>query len=135
MAFHFFDNTDLGDSRMIRTPILYGRLETYFSKVLIQHPDTLMRHIPRIVKLTESDSAMFRYMVVYLFNHFRESQIMGHDAVAVKIIDDYYLSGKAYWISDETHDSLEEDANRLRPNLIGRKAVNLVMDTYSGIPH
>ena len=131
---HFFDNVDLSDSRLIRTPVLYGRLKTYFSRILIQHPDTLIRHIPEIVSLTEADSTMFRYMVVFLFNQFRESQIMGHDGVVVKIIDDYYLSGKAYWISDETYKSLEEDAERISPNLIGKKAVNLVMNTYEGIP-
>lgn len=129
---HFFDNIDLTDSRLVRTPILHGRLKSYFSNVLIQHPDTLIRAIPKIVDRCDGDSVMFRYLVVFLFNHFRESPIMGHDGVAVKIIDDYYLSGKANWISDETYKSLSDDANRLRSNLIGIKAVDLVMETYAG---
>lgn len=131
---HFFDNIDLSDSRLVRTPILHSRLDTYFSRVLIQHPDSISRMIPEIVNKTEGDSVMFRYLVVFLFNHFRESPIMGHDGIAVKIIDDYYLSGKANWISEETYQSLSEDANRLRTNLIGKKAVDLVMETYSGQP-
>lgn len=131
---HFFDNIDLSDSRLVRTPILHNRLSTYFSKVLIQHPDSLNRIIPRIVNLAEGDSVMFRYLVVFLFNHFRESPIMGHDGITVKIIDDYYLSGKANWINEDTFKSLSEDANRLRTNLIGKKAVDLVMETYSGQP-
>jgi thiol-disulfide isomerase/thioredoxin len=129
---HFFDNIDLSDSRLVRTPILHNRLSTYFSKVLIQHPDSLSRMIPIIVDKTEGDSVMFRYLVVFLFNHFRESPIMGHDGITVKIIDDYYLSGRANWINQETFESLSEDANRLRTNLIGKKAVDLVMETYSG---
>lgn len=131
---HFFDNIDLSDSRLVRTPILNSRLDTYFSKVLIQHPDSISRMIPEIVNKTEGDSIMYRYLVVFLFNHFRESPIMGHDGIAVKIIDDYYLSGKANWITEETFESLREDANRLRTNLIGKKAVELVMETYSGQP-
>ncbi len=130
---HFFDNIDLSDSRLIRTPILYNRLETYFSRVLIQHPDSLYSVIPTIVNKSDGDSVMFRYLVVFLFNHFRESPIMGHDGITVKIIDDYYLSGKAYWIDEETYKSLSEDANRLRTNLIGKKAVDLVMETYTGL--
>lgn len=129
---HFFDNIDLSDSRLVRTPILHNRLSTYFSKVLIQHPDSLNRIIPTIVDKSDGDSVMFRYLVVFIFNHFRESPIMGHDGITVKIIDDYYLSGKANWITEETYNSLSEDANRLRTNLIGEKAVDLVMETYSG---
>lgn len=129
---HFFDNIDLSDSRLVRTPILHNRLKTYFSRILIQHPDSLNSVIPEIVSKSEGDSVMFRYLVVFLFNHFRESPIMGHDGVTVKIIDDYYLSGKANWIDKETYNSLSEDANRLRTNLIGKKAVDLVMETYNG---
>jgi len=131
--YHFFDNVDLSDSRLIRTPILYGKLESYFSRMVIQHPDSIMKRIPEIVEQTRSDSAMFRYMVVYLFNHFRNSTIMGHDGVVVKIIDDYYLSGEADWITEETFHSLKDDADRLRPSLIGKKGVNFIMETYSGM--
>lgn len=129
---HFFDNVDLSDRRLIRTPVLHSKLNTYFTRIVIQHPDTLNRVIPRIIEKSEGDSVMFRYLVVFVFNHFRESQIMGHDGVTVKIIDDYYLSGKANWVSEETLTSLRRDADRLRTNLIGRTAVDLVMETYAG---
>ncbi len=130
---HFFDNVDLSDSRLIRTPILYGKLETYFRRILIPHPDSLIRTIPKIVEMTKSDSAMFRYMVVYLFNHFKNSDVMGHDGVMVKIIDDYFLSGEAYWITEDTYNTLKDDADRLRPSLLGKKGANFIMDTYGGV--
>ena len=76
---------------------------------------------------------VFQFVSVFLFNHFRESEIMGHDAVVVKLADDIYLSGKADWVSQEFKDDLKKQVDLIRPNLIGKKAQNLVMDSYKGI--
>jgi hypothetical protein len=130
---HYFDNLSLTDERLLRTPLLYSRLESFFSNVLIQAPDTINKEIDRLIKKCSSNHKIFQFVSVFLFNHFRESQIMGHDAVMVKIADDIYLSGKADWITKEFRDDLKKQIDMVRPNLIGKKAQNLVMDSYKGI--
>lgn len=130
---HFFDNIDLTDERLIRTPILQARLNTFFTNVLIQSPDTINKEIDKLIDKVKGNYKIFQFISVYLFNHFRESEIMGHDAVVVKLADDIYLSGKADWVSDEFKDDLRKQVDRIRPNLIGKKSVNLIMDSYKGI--
>ncbi len=130
---HFFDNIDLTDERLLRTPILYARLNTFFTNVVIQAPDSINKEIDKIVKRCEGNYKVYQFVTVYLFNHFRESEIMGHDAVMVKLADDIYLSGKADWVSKEFKDDLRKQIDLVRPNLIGKKAQNLVMDSYNGI--
>jgi thiol-disulfide isomerase/thioredoxin len=130
---HFFDNIDFTDERLLRTPILYGKLNTFFSNVLIQAPDSINKEIDKIIQKCKSDYKVFQFVAVYLFNHFRESEIMGHDAVMVKLADDIYLSGKADWVTKEFKDDLRKQIDLIRPNLIGKKAENLVMDSYKGI--
>jgi thiol-disulfide isomerase/thioredoxin len=130
---HFFDNIDINDERLIRTPILQARLNTFFTNVLIQSPDTINKEIDKLIDKVKGNYKVFQFVSVYLFNHFRESEIMGHDAVVVKLADDIYLSGKADWVSDEFKDDLRKQVERIRPNLIGKKAVNLIMDSYKGI--
>jgi thiol-disulfide isomerase/thioredoxin len=130
---HYFDNIDLTDERLLRTPILYARLNAFFTNVIIQAPDSVNKEIDRIIKKCEHNYKIYQFVAVYLFNHFRESEIMGHDAVMVKLADDIYLSGKADWVSKEFKDDLRKQIELLRPNLIGKKAQNLVMDSYSGI--
>jgi thiol-disulfide isomerase/thioredoxin len=129
---HFFDNIDLTDDRILRTPILYARLEAFFSNVIIQYPDSINREIDKIIKKCESNYKVFQFVSVFLFNHFRESEIMGHDAVMVKLADDIYLSGKADWTTKEFRDDLAKQVELLRNNLIGMKAKDLVMNSYSG---
>ena len=130
---HFFDNIDLTDERLLRTPILYARLNAFFSSVVIQLPDSINKEIDKIIQKCKSNKKLFQFVSVYLFNHFRESEIMGHDAVIVKLADDIYLSGKADWVSKEFKDDLRKQVELIRPNLIGKKAENLVMDSYKGI--
>jgi len=130
---HFFDNTDLSDERLIRTPILYARLEAFFTNVLIQSPDSINKEIDKLLLKCSGNYKIFQFVSVFLFNHFRESEIMGQDAVLVKLADEIYLSGKADWVTKEFKDDLRKQVNLLRPNLIGKKAENLVMDSYKGI--
>ncbi|MGB8490103.1 MAG: thioredoxin-like domain-containing protein [Bacteroidales bacterium] len=130
---HFFDNTDLSDERLLRTPILQARLNSFFTNVLIQAPDTIDREIDRLIAKVQGDPKLFQFVAVWLFNHFSQSEVMGHDAVMVKLADDIYLSGKAPWVSKEFRDDLRKQVELIRPNLIGKKAVDLVMDSYKGI--
>ena len=130
---HYFDNIDLTDERLLRTPILYARLNTFFTSVVIQAPDSINKEIDRIIRKCEVNYKVYQFVAVFLFNHFRESEIMGHDAVLVKLADDIYLSGKADWVSKEFKDDLRKQVELMRPTLIGKKAQNIVMDSYSGI--
>jgi thiol-disulfide isomerase/thioredoxin len=130
---HFFDNIDLSDERLLRTPILYGKLNVFFTNVVIQSPDSINKEIDKIIRKCKSNYKIYQFVAVYLFNHFRESEIMGHDAVMVKLADDIYLSGKADWVSKEFKDDLKKQIDLIRPNLIGKKAENMIMDSYKGI--
>lgn len=130
---HYFDNIDLTDERLVRTPILQARLNTFFTNVVIQAPDSINREIDKLINKVRNNHSVFQFVSVFLFNHFRESEIMGHDAVVVKLADDIYLSGKADWVNKEFRDELRKEVDLIRPNLIGKKAHNLVMDSYKGI--
>ncbi|MFZ0282966.1 MAG: thioredoxin-like domain-containing protein, partial [Bacteroidales bacterium] len=130
---HFFDNTDLTDERLLRTPILQARLNAFFTNMVIQSPDSINKEIDRLIYKVKDNYKIYQFVAVFLFNHFWESGIMGHDAVVVKLADDIYLAGKADWVSTEFKDDLRKQVELIRPNLIGRKAHNLVMDSYKGI--
>jgi thiol-disulfide isomerase/thioredoxin len=130
---HFFDNIDLTDERLLRTPILQARLNAFFTNDPIQSADSINKKIDKLIQKCQNNNKVFQFIAVYLFNHFRVSEIMGHDAVVVKLADDIYLSGKADWVSKEFKDDLRKQVDLIRPNLIGKKAENLVMDSYRGI--
>lgn len=130
---HYFDNIDLNDERILRTPILQSKLKVFFTNVVIQLADSINTEIDKIFEKCSANYKVFQFVAVYLFNHFRESEIMGHDAVIVKLADDIYLSGRADWTTKEWRDNLRKEVDRIRPNLIGVKAHDLVMNTFNSV--
>jgi peroxiredoxin len=130
---HFFDNIDINDERLLRTPILQAKLNTFFTNVVIQSPDSISKEIDKMIGKVKDNYKVFQFFSVYLFNHFRESEIMGHDAIVVKLADEIYLTNKADWVSKDFKDDLRKQVDRIRPNLIGVKAHDLVMDSYKGV--
>ncbi|HRX66912.1 MAG TPA: thioredoxin-like domain-containing protein [Tenuifilaceae bacterium] len=132
---HFFDNVDLTDDRLIRTPFFLGRLDTYFDRVLLPVPDTLTKYVARILDTTKENKRMFQYVVSHLLTKFQASQIMGMDAVFVYIAEKYYLSGDVDWISDEIKQKIQERVSDLKPNLIGQVAPNLNLKDFNNTAH
>jgi len=128
---HYLDNIDFSDPRFLRTPFFHNKLETFFTKVLIQNPDTINKYIDIVATQAEKNDAVFQYVIQYLINTFQKSTIMGMDNVFVHIAEEYYISGKADWISDETMGKLKEEVAKHRFNLVGNIAQDLKMETIN----
>ena len=127
---HYFDHVDLGDPRLLRTPLLHGRVIKYFDQVTPQHPDSINVAIDRLFEEVGNDEELFRYWLVTLFQKYEQSKIMGMDAVTIHLIENYYLSDMADWISADFEKKLREEVAFVKPNLIGRTAPELnVVDT------
>lgn len=129
---HFFDNIDFSEPGLIRSPVLGGKLEQFFRQVVIQMPDSINRETDRLLEKSSVNSDMFQYVAVWLMNRFATSEIMGHDAVVVHLADRVYLAGKAPWATEEYISDLRKRIERLRPNLIGMKAPELLMGSFAG---
>lgn len=129
---HFFDNIDFAEPGLIRSPVLGGKLDQFFRQVVIQMPDSIIMEADRVLAMSAADDDVFQYVAVWLMNRYASSEIMGHDAVVVHLADNIYLSGKAPWASEEYRTDLKKRVDRLRPNLIGEKAQELLMNSFTG---
>lgn len=129
---HYWDNINLSDEGILRTPIFESRLKGFFTNILIQTPDSLNIEVDRFIAKTEGNKNTYQYVVSYLLNHFNQSNIMSHDAVFVHIAENYYINKKAPWANEELMTKLKERVNRLRPNLVGKIAPNLVLESDNG---
>jgi thiol-disulfide isomerase/thioredoxin len=129
---HFFDNIDFSQPGLIRSPVLAGKLDQFFGQVVIQMPDSINKETDRVLVMSGKNKDMFQYVAVWLLNRYATSEIMGQDAVVVHIADSVYLTGKAPWAKAEYLSDLEKRVERLRPNLIGKKAAEMVMSSFAG---
>jgi thiol-disulfide isomerase/thioredoxin len=129
---HFFDNIDFSQPGLIRSPVLGGKLDQFFGQVVIQMPDSINKEADRVLEMSGRNKDMFQYVAVWLLNRYATSEIMGHDAVVVHLADSVYLAGKAPWANEEYLSDLAKRVERLRPNLIGKKAAEMVMSSFAG---
>ena len=127
---HFFDNIDFSDSRLLRTPIFFYKLNQFFTRVVIQIPDSVNIEAEKVIEKSKADKDVFQYVLQFIFNYANSSKIMGMDKTFVFLAEEYYLSGQATWVDSSFVEKIRDRVNDLTPNLIGNTAPELKMTTY-----
>jgi thiol-disulfide isomerase/thioredoxin len=129
---HFFDNINMSDERLVRSPMLIQKLDLYISdKVTVPHPDSVIIAVDKILALADGNEEVLKFSLAHLLNTYAKSKIVCMDAVYVHLVDNYYSKGKAEWISEESLKKIQEDADALRPLLCGKIAPDIAMQTLS----
>ncbi|MBR8537599.1 redoxin domain-containing protein [Carboxylicivirga sediminis] len=126
---HYFDNMQMDDPRILRTPFFTNKLENYFDNVLLQLPDTIIKESHRVIAMANSNYDMEKYLIQHLFNRANESKIMGMDAVLVSLGEAYYLNGRADWVDEEFLKNLQERVDKIKPNILGHTAADFKMQS------
>ncbi len=127
----YWDFIDLGDPRMLRTPILHNKLSNYFDKIIIQHPDTLIQNIDKLLD-RPMHQEIKNHFIWHLTLKYEYPDIMGLDQVFVHMVDRYFRTGTITGISNNIMENIEKRANKISKVLIGKPAPDLVMlDTSS----
>lgn len=132
MQRNYFNNINLKDERLLRTPFLFERIDYFVHKLHIQHPDSVAIAIDKVLRQMEPGSDMLKVYLSHYLNESARSKIVGMDAIYVYLIDNYYAKGKAPWTDEETLRKFKENADRLRPILIGRTAPDIEMERRDG---
>jgi thiol-disulfide isomerase/thioredoxin len=126
---HFFDNFDLADDRLIRTPILRAKVMRYLEQCIVHHPDSLAIGCDYVIEKTRANKETFKYWVTELLNEYAASKIVGMDAVYVALANKYYCSTplQADWVEPDVLENICKDAKALEPLLIGKIAPDIKM--------
>lgn len=128
---HYWDNVDLTDDDIVRTPAFHSKLEKYYSKaVMLQIPDSIISYTRKLVKKTAPKGTAFNYIVHFVTNKYEKSQIMGMDKVFVYMADAYYCpkeTTQAFWMNESSLTKVCERADKLRPIVVGAYAPRLIL--------
>ncbi|MEO1449039.1 MAG: DUF5106 domain-containing protein, partial [Bacteroidota bacterium] len=123
---HFWDNLDLGDSRMVRTPVYKQKVDEYLDKLTYQQADSLIPIVDSLISWSSPEDDAYQYMVSSLLNKYAEkaNKIMGMDGVYLHIVEKYYASGLAWWIDPDQLEEIIKKAEKLSPIIIGRPGLD-----------
>ena len=132
MQKNYFNMIDLTDERLVRTPFLFERVDYFVNKLQLQHPDTIKQAIDYVLEKMRPAEETFKYYLIHFLNHYAQSKIVGMDAVYVHIVDQYYAKGIADWTDEEQLQKIIENANELKPLLIGKTAPDIRLQDKEG---
>ncbi len=129
---HFWDDVDFEDERLVRTPILYNKLNTYLENLTPKNPDSINVACDLFIDKSRANPDLFKYAVVTLTHKYETSKLMGMDAVFVHLADKYYVGGEAEWADSATLAKVTQRVLRMKPNLLGKKAPRLILEGLDG---
>lgn len=124
---HFFDNMDIADPCLLRSPVLHPKVDQFIQKFAVQHPDSISQAIDYVVGKAKKNPDAYKYFLIHYLNFYAKSNIVGMDGVYVHIAKKYYCTGGADWVKTEDMEKICDNANRLEPILIGKIAPNITV--------
>ncbi len=125
---NFWNDIDIADPGLLRTPLLNAKIKEYLDNVVIQQSDSVIKEVDLLIAKASKNKEAFRYLLITLVNKYESSKVIDFDKVFVHIIETYYLTGKAdEWTNQETLDKLKNRVAMIKPNYLGNDAPQLIM--------
>lgn len=131
---HYFDNVDLGNPALLRTPVLDQRINYYLQNLTPNQADSIIISVDRLLTLMEPSKEAYQYYLSNFLNSYGNSKYIGMDAVYVHLATEYYGKGKAPWVSGENLAEIVDNAKRIKPILIGKQAPDFTVYKQDGTP-
>jgi hypothetical protein len=130
---HFWDGVNFQDDAMLRNPFFTNKIKQYFNSVVVQHPDSVCVEIDRMMLKTKQGTKMNMLLLAYFTQTYEIPKLMGMDKVFVYMVDNYFKTGKAKGVYDESViDIIIKRGNVLAPLQLGKTAPELYMIDIPG---
>ena len=122
----YFETIDVRHPAIFHTPILDQRFKYYIDNLTPKHPDSIKISVDYLLGLLEEGSEPYKYYLSTFLNMYANSKIVGMDAVYVHIADKYYSESKSPWIDEENLLLIKENADDIRPVLLGNQVPDVI---------
>lgn len=140
---HFFDGINFKDDRIVLTPFFADKIKKYFDQLVVQHPDSVIKDLDKILTQCVPGSTMFNTLVGHFTYKYEQNKSMSFDQygksntfekVFIHLADKYIVNGKTDgYYSAETIVAIKERVDILRNLLPDAKVPDLYMiDTTFG---
>ncbi len=127
---HFWDNVDLKDDRMMRTPFLQKKLERYFDDLTVQVSDSIAKEADFVLARATSRDVR-RYTIYKISSQYENPKILGTDGAFVHMAEKYYIGEPSLW-DTSTVRRMKERVAILKPLLIGKKLPDMYLTDTLG---
>lgn len=130
---HFWDSVDLTQPLILNSPIVPGKLDYFFNKMMVQQPDTVIKHIKNLLAKPMADT-VFHSVLGFLLEYTFESKIMGMEKSFVWLAENYFVNGNGSWLPEKTLATVSEQYQLNRFCLVGNKGYDLKLTDSKNQP-
>lgn len=130
----YWDNVDLGDIRLLRTPVVANKLTNYISKLTPQNPDSVVKYSDKVVRLAIADPEVFKFIVNWIAIKYEKPEIMGGEKILVHLVDNFFTDELATWYKDSPEElkKIRKKVADMRPSMIGNVGQDLRCKNING---
>jgi thiol-disulfide isomerase/thioredoxin len=130
---HYWDNIDLSDERMLRTPFLQPKLERYAKDLIVQVPDSIIKDADALIKKAAGNKDLRSRIIYYFTSEYENPKIVGTEAVFVHMAEKYYLTGEMD-VSADAKKRIGERVASMKPLLVNRVIPDLTLTSPNQQP-
>ena len=120
---HFWDNFDLTDDRMLRTPLLQPKVDRYMKELTVQQVDSLAKEADYLIAKAGSAKDMKTYLIWYITSQYERPKVLGTDGLFIHMIEKYWLTRQMPNIDSATLKTVSERVAVLKPLQVGKTFV------------
>ena len=129
------DAIDLNDRRLLHTPYVSSRLDSYFNHLLVQKNDSLIKAIGSLMKKAMPYGEYKEFFRRWLLENYSQKKFPGSEKTYVYIANEYFLQPQAGQIDSVFLAHLKEKVARKLSILPGAQPMNLDLPDTSGKIH
>jgi thiol-disulfide isomerase/thioredoxin len=128
----YWNNTPFNDERLLHTPIIANKLNTYILQLTPQVHDSLVKYVDIIAERAKTNQQIFKFVVNWIAIQYNEPKTMGLESVFVHVVDKYFTDALAFWSTPQELADIRKRAADMRVSLIGMTGQDLRCKNTSG---
>ncbi|MEZ4983523.1 MAG: redoxin domain-containing protein [Saprospiraceae bacterium] len=134
----FWDGVDLGDERLMHTPVIANKLKRYFEELTPQQPDSIIVSLERLVNRIPDikGSEYYKYFVNWVALKYEPTKttLMDAEAVFVYLVKNHFTNERAFWSDSANIYALQLRADEMAYSLVGQPGPNVKVPDLNGTP-
>jgi thiol-disulfide isomerase/thioredoxin len=130
----YWKNTPLNDERLLHTPVVYNKLNTFIKKLTPQVPDSIIKYADMVVDKSMGCKECFKFVVNWIAIEYEKPKMLGGDAILVHLVDKYFTDELAFWYAETPQElaKIRKRVREMRPSLIGNTGQDLRCRNLNG---
>jgi thiol-disulfide isomerase/thioredoxin len=129
---HYWDEVNLMDDRMTRTPFFEPKIDKYFEQLVYPAADSVIKELDWMMSYANVNDDMQRFMLLKFVNRYLNQKYMWEDAVFVHIFEKYFAQKEYPWLTAQGRKIITDRAYSLMANIMGSPAAEIELPDSLG---